>query len=30
VFPDASHCVHLEHPEAFRQVIATFLSQHDD
>jgi L-proline amide hydrolase len=30
VFPDASHCVHLEHPEAFRLVIATFLSQHDD
>jgi L-proline amide hydrolase len=29
VFPDASHCVHLEYPEAFRSVIAEFLSQHE-
>ncbi len=29
VFPDASHCVHLEHPEGFRAVIGDFLSEHD-
>jgi L-proline amide hydrolase len=29
VFPDASHCSHLEHPEAFRAVIAAFLREHD-
>jgi L-proline amide hydrolase len=28
VFPDASHCVHLEHPQEFRGVIADFLAQH--
>lgn len=26
VFPDASHCVHLEQPEAFRDVISQFLT----
>ena len=29
VFPDASHCVHLEHPEAFQAVIGEFLARHD-
>jgi L-proline amide hydrolase len=29
VFPDASHCVHLEHPDAFRSVIGEFLASHD-
>ncbi|WP_417221261.1 proline iminopeptidase-family hydrolase [Arthrobacter sp.] len=29
VYPDASHCVHLEHPEGFRSVIGDFLAQHD-
>lgn len=30
VYPDASHCVHLEHPEGFRTVIGDFLDQHDE
>lgn len=30
VFPDASHCVHLERPEAFRAEIARFLAENDD
>lgn len=29
VFPDASHCVHLEHPAEFRQVIGSFISRFD-
>jgi L-proline amide hydrolase len=29
VFADASHCSHLEQPEAFRAVIADFLAHHD-
>jgi L-proline amide hydrolase len=29
VFPDASHCSHLEKPEEFRAVIAEFLGTHD-
>ncbi|HET6735320.1 proline iminopeptidase-family hydrolase [Mycobacterium sp.] len=29
VFPDTSHCTHLEKPEEFRAVIAAFLSSHD-
>ncbi|WP_022885957.1 proline iminopeptidase-family hydrolase [Glaciibacter superstes] len=29
VFPDASHCVHLERPGEFRAVIGEFLAQHD-
>lgn len=29
VFPGASHCVHLEHPEEFRAVIAEFLEKND-
>lgn len=29
VFPGASHCTHLEQPEAFRAVIADFLAAHD-
>lgn len=29
VFASGSHCTHLEQPEAFRAVIATFLEQHD-
>jgi L-proline amide hydrolase len=29
VFPDASHCTHLEKPEEFRAVIAEFLGTHD-
>lgn len=29
VFPDTSHCTHLEKPQEFRAVIADFLHQHD-
>ena len=29
VFAGASHCTHLEQPEAFRSVIAAFLARHD-
>ncbi|BBY16532.1 proline iminopeptidase-family hydrolase [Mycolicibacterium litorale] len=29
VFPDASHCSHLEKPEEFRAVIADFLAAND-
>jgi L-proline amide hydrolase len=29
VFPDASHCSHLEKPEEFRTVVAAFLASHD-
>lgn len=29
VFPDTSHCTHLEKPEEFRAVIADFLALHD-
>ena len=29
VFAGASHCTHLEQPEAFRAVIADFLAAHD-
>ncbi|ART70901.1 alpha/beta hydrolase [Mycobacterium dioxanotrophicus] len=29
VFPDSSHCTHLEKPEEFRAVIAEFLHEHD-
>lgn len=29
VFPDTSHCTHLEKPEEFRAVIAEFLQEHD-
>lgn len=29
VFPDASHCVHLEHPTEFRQVIGSFIQRFD-
>nr|WP_242616569.1 proline iminopeptidase-family hydrolase [Mycolicibacterium mageritense] len=29
VFPDSSHCTHLEKPEEFRAVIAAFLHEHD-
>ncbi len=29
VFPDASHCSHLEKPEEFRAVVAAFLASHD-
>ena len=29
VFPGASHCSHLEQPEAFRAVIASFLARSD-
>jgi L-proline amide hydrolase len=29
VFPDASHCSHLEKPEEFRSVVASFLASHD-
>ncbi|MDH6193447.1 L-proline amide hydrolase [Mycobacterium frederiksbergense] len=29
VFPDSSHCTHLEKPEEFRAVIADFLHKHD-
>jgi len=30
VFPDSSHCTHLEKPAEFRAVIAAFLSDHED
>jgi L-proline amide hydrolase len=29
VFPDTSHCTHLEKPEEFRAVVAEFLASHD-
>ena len=29
VFPDASHCSHLEKPQEFRAVVAEFLASHD-
>jgi L-proline amide hydrolase len=29
VFPGASHCTHLEQPQAFREVVADFLAEHD-
>ncbi|MGY4651996.1 proline iminopeptidase-family hydrolase [Mycobacterium sp. URHB0021] len=29
VFPDSSHCTHLEKPEEFRAVVAEFLAGHD-
>jgi L-proline amide hydrolase len=29
VFPDTSHCTHLEKPEEFRAVVAAFLTRHD-
>lgn len=29
VFPNASHCVHLEHPAEFRGVIGEFIASHD-
>jgi L-proline amide hydrolase len=29
VFPDASHCSHLEKPHEFRAVVAEFLASHD-
>jgi L-proline amide hydrolase len=29
VFPDTSHCSHLEKPEEFRAVVADFLARHD-
>ncbi|MCX2711403.1 proline iminopeptidase-family hydrolase [Mycolicibacterium sp. J2] len=29
VFPDTSHCTHLEKPAEFRAVIANFLASHD-
>jgi L-proline amide hydrolase len=29
VFADASHCTHLEHPEAFRALVGDFLAEHD-
>jgi L-proline amide hydrolase len=29
VFPDASHCVHLEHPQQFRDAVGEFLARHD-
>jgi L-proline amide hydrolase len=29
VFPDTSHCSHLEKPEEFRAVVAAFLTNHD-
>ncbi len=29
VFPDTSHCSHLEKPEEFRAVVAAFLARHD-
>ena len=30
VFPGASHCSHLEQPEAFRAVVGVFLREHDE
>jgi L-proline amide hydrolase len=29
VFPDTSHCTHLEKPHEFRAVVADFLTSHD-
>ncbi|WGI30902.1 proline iminopeptidase-family hydrolase [Mycolicibacterium aubagnense] len=29
VFPDTSHCTHLEQPTEFRAVVAAFLATHD-
>ncbi len=29
VFPDTSHCTHLERPAEFRAVVAEFLASHD-
>ncbi|MGB3485291.1 MAG: proline iminopeptidase-family hydrolase [Mycobacterium sp.] len=29
VFAESSHCTHLEQPENFRAVVATFLDKHD-
>jgi L-proline amide hydrolase len=29
VFPDTSHCSHLEKPEEFRAVVGDFLASHD-
>jgi L-proline amide hydrolase len=29
VFPDSSHCTHLEKPQEFRAVIGAFLAEHD-
>jgi L-proline amide hydrolase len=29
VEPDASHCSHLEHPEAILRLLAGFLAEHD-
>jgi L-proline amide hydrolase len=29
VFADASHCTHLEHPEAFRALVGSFLGDAD-
>ena len=29
VFPDTSHCSHLEKPEEFRGVVGAFLASHD-
>jgi L-proline amide hydrolase len=29
VFPDTSHCTHLEKPEEFGAVIGAFLAEHD-
>lgn len=29
VFPDASHCTHLEKPQEFRAAVAQFLADHD-
>lgn len=29
VFPQSSHCTHLEKPEEFRAVVAAFLDNHD-
>ena len=29
VFPDTSHCSHLEKPEEVRAVVAAFLARHD-
>ena len=30
VFPDASHCSHLEQPQEFQRVIGAFLTTHDN
>ena len=29
VFPDSSHMPHVEEPEAFPEVVGTFLREHD-